>query len=379
MLAAALFAATTLSDSTLFRQWVIPWNTAPVGALAWLLLAASIAWLDGQRRPFVVGLLAGGISACRPVDAVLVLLCLAALAWHDLRDRRSTGWRLVFKDWGWFASGAAAVLLPSAALHLAIYGLTPSSYMRASAQLGFTLHSLGWKAYILLIDPYPWFADGKGLLQHAHWIALGFAGFLPALLRGPADRLLAAALAVNGILYVSYIDLLPTGLWRFMNVHYFSWAIPGYALLAALLLRDLARAGQARRIGCASVAGTLLMLCVQFDPKAVAEPKPAKAVDFVGPTPPFLETYFSKPLAIRDSHGVLLNNTDVRVFLYPDGVRVVGLRRDLVGPVEWLPNQAPLGFEGVPAARRWAVSARLAWPPRWLASPPAPGIPVPTT
>lgn len=370
-LAAALFVAALVSDGVLFRQWVVPWNTTPVGACVWLLLATSAAWLDGSRRPFVIGALAGGIVACRPSDAVLVLPCLATLAWADRTLRGA------FSDWGRLAAGAAAVLVPVMALHLAIYGPAPSLYMRDSSQIGFTLNDLGWKAYVLLLDPYPWFADGAGLLQHAHWIALGLAGLAPALVRGPKGRMLGAVLAVHGLLYVSYVDLLPTGLWRFLNVHYFAWAVPGYALLAALLVRDLARPGRARRIAVLSLAGTGVLLCLRCVPQAVAAQDPAKALDFAGPTPSFVETYLTKPLAIRDARGVLLNLADMRVILYPGGVRVVGLRRDLVGPVEWLPGKAPPGFDGTVPVARWANSIRLAWPPPWLSRARQPGIPVP--
>ena len=375
-LAAALFAAATLGDGVFFRQWVIPWNTTPVGASVWLLLAACAAWLDGRRRPFLIGLLAGSIPACRPSDAVLVLPCLATLAWSDLRADRSPSWTRGLRGWGWLAAGAAAVLAPVVALHLAIYGPEQSLYMRDSAQIGFVLHDFGWKAYVLLLDPYPWFADGKGLLQHAHWIALGLAGLVPALARGPRARMLAAVLVVHGVLYISYVDLLPTGLWRFNNVHYFAWAVPGYALLAALLVRDLTRPGRARRIAALSLAGTGLVLCLRCVPEAVAVQQPAKAVDFAGPMPSFMDTYLLKSLAVRDARGVLENVKDMRVFLYPGGVRVVGLRRDFAGPVEWPHGEAPQGFEHTAPAARWAESIRLAWPPRWLSRARPPGIPV---
>ena len=372
-LAAAAFAAATLSDGAIFRQWVIPWNTTPVGALVWLLLAACAGWFDGRRRPLAIGLLVGGIAACRPSDAVLALPCLASLAWSDLRSRSARR-----PDWAWLASGAASVLLPVAALHLAIYGPAPSPYMRSSAQIGFTLYDLGWKAYVLLLSPGSWFADGEGLLRRLPWVALGLAGLVPALARGPKDRMLAAVLAVQGVLYIAYVDLLPTGLWRFMNVHYFVWAIPGYALLALLLIRDGLRHGRPRRIAVVSLAGTLLVLCVRCDPKAAAsELGTAKAVDFAAPLPPFLPTYFGAS-AVQDAKGVLRNGAAMRVFVYLGGVRVIGMQRDLVGPVRWLPGEAPPGFDAAAAPiARWSMSLRLSWPPSWLRRSREPRIPVP--
>ena len=156
-----------------------------------------------------------------------------------------------------------------------------------------------------------------------------------------------------------------------------AWAIPGYALLAVLLLRDLAQAGWARRIACASLVTTTIILCIRVVPKAVTEDQPAKAVDFTGPLPPFTDTYLAGRLALQDAHGILMANTDIRGFLYPGGVRVIGMRRALVGPIEWLPGKAPQGFEQVAPSMRWAASVQLAWPPRWLRRAAAPGIPVP--
>lgn len=384
-LAATLFAVATMGDGTVFRQWVVPWSTTPVAAFLWLLFARCAAWLDagrgdgGRRRPFLAGLLAGGIVACRPTDTAVVLPCLAVLAWADWLAPRRDRLPILVRRWGLLVAGAAAVLVPIAALHLAIYGPAQSPYMRSSAEIGFTLHDLGWKAYVLLVDPYPWFADGEGLLQHAHWIALGLAGLLPALLRGAKDRLLAAALIAHGILYIAYVDLLPTGLWRFLNVHYFAWTIPGYALLGALLVRDLGRAGWARRVALTSLVATALVLCLRVVPAAVAEDRPAKAVDFAGLMPPFFETFLAGRMALRDARGELHDYKDIRVFLYPGGVRVIGLRRDLVGPVEWLPGHAPQGFEGTVPSARWADSIQLAWPPHWLRRASPPGIPVPAS
>ena len=371
-LAAALFAAVALGDRVLLRQWVLPWNTIPVGAFAWLLLAACAAWLDGRRRPFVVGVLSGALAACRPSDAVVALPALLTLVWAERRV-----WRAQWREWGRLAAGGALVLLPVAALHLMIYGPAQSSYMRSSAQIGFTLHDIGWKAYVLLIDSYPWFADGKGLLQHAPWIAVGLAGLVPAAMRGPKHRMLAATLAAQGLLYVSYVDLLPTGLWRFMNVHYFAWCLPGFALLGALLLRDLAKPGRIRHVAWISAAVTAALLCARVVPKAVADTQPAKAVDFAGPLPPFLDTFFAGRLAMQDAKGILRDNTDIRGFIYPGGVRVIALRRGIVGPVKWLPGHAPEGFAGASPSARWSPSVRFAWPPAWLLASRAPAIPAP--
>lgn len=382
VVAAALFAFGTLGDKVLFQQWVVPWNTTPVAAFLWLLLAATAAWLDGRRRPWWIGVLMGAIVACRPSDGVLLLPCLAALLWAERGQ-----WRARLGDAVWLVAGGLVVVAPFVALHLVIYGPAESSYMTNSARLGFTLFDFGWKAYVLFIDPYPWFAEGEGILQHFHWVALGLAGLLPALLRGPKDRLVAAVLIVHAVLYISYVDLLPTGFWRFLNIHYFAWAFPGYALMAGLLVRDLVArprlssglvAARARWVGWGSVAVTLMVLCLRVVPVPAKAGERAKAVDFAGPIPSFEDTYMAGHLVLNDKDGAMNDYTTIRGFLYPGGVRVIGIRRDMRGPVAWEPGHAPPGFEGAPPSARWVTSVQLAWPPSWLRRAAKPGIQVPS-
>ena len=374
IVAAALFVFGVAGDRLLLRQWVVPWNTTPVGACTWLLLAAVASWIDGVRRPVWIGLLMGVTVVCRPSDAVLLVPCVAALIWADRavwRSRVGATLRM--------GAATAAVVLPVVALHLAIYGFAQSPYMLSSARIGFTLFDFGWKSYVLFVDPTPWFADGEGILQRSPWVALGLAGAVAALLRGQKDRVVVAVLAVHAVLYIAYVDLLPFGLWRFLNIHYFAWAYPGYALLAALLVRDLARlrANRMRWVGLGSIAVTLVVLCLRVGLVPVTTERPAKALDFAGPLPPYLDTLFIARLELKDARGEMMNVSDFRTILYPGGVRVIGLRRDFSGPVAWVPGHAPAGFEGTAPAMRWGASLRAKWPPVWFSRAPPPAIPIP--
>ena len=75
--------------------------------------------------------------------------------------------------------------------------------------------------------------------------------------------MLAVTLVIHSVLYLSYVDLLPTGFWRYLNVHYWTWAFPGFALLAVLLLRDLLSA-RFRLPAAAALAAVILLLCVRI-------------------------------------------------------------------------------------------------------------------
>lgn len=369
-----LFALAVLGNTTLFRQWVIPWNTTPVAALIWILLACAAAWMEGKRRPIAMGLVAGLIVACRPSEAMLVAIPLVTVVWTDVRAWHRHGYRF-FGGWLRICITGTMVMLPVVTLHLAIYGPHPSDYMLESAHYGFTLHDAGWKAYVLLLDPYSWFADGYGLFQREPWLVIGLAGLLLATFRGGLRSLLAACLFVHCLLYVCYVDLLPTGMWRYLNVHYFLWTIPGYALLAVLLTRDLFQSHRLRVMAFSAVVSALALVGLRFDPQTVGPEISAKAIDFDGPLPPYLETYFGR-FALADDGGIFSNKTDMRVFVSLHGIQVISLRRDFVGPVHWLPGLAPPGYENVPASRRLAISLRWTLPPHWWPIQGNPRIPV---
>ncbi len=364
--AVLIFLFATVGDGFLFSQWVIPWNTTPVAACLWLLLAAVAGVLDGSLRPvlparFAIGWLAGLVPLFRPTETLLVLPCLGAVLLHDARVRR-----LAVRPWIVTIAAGLLPILFCAVLHLRIYGPHPSEYMLNSRGIGFTLHDLGWKAYVILLDPRPWFLDGAGLLMRTPWLALGIAGLLPALLRGRFSALLAVMLVLHGALYLAYVDLLPVGLWRYNNVHYWTWAFPAYALLAVMLLRDLARpvVRSQRLIAVASLAGTAVLACLHLDPAPAEAGQPAKMLTFAGPDDGFAPLYFGA-LTVRDVSGELDNIRDMRAFPVPSGMRVIALARDFEGNERWEAGHAPPGAIALAPARRWVVGVRLGRP-CWL-------------
>jgi hypothetical protein len=357
----ALFVAASLASRQIFDQWAIPWNTSPTAALTWLLLALVTSPRRGAGIALVTGAVAGCIPLFRPTDAVLVAAGLAATVFADLVRRRMSR---RFDEWGLIAAGAAVPVLAYGVLYVAIYGFHETDYMRQSRALGFTFYDFGWKAYVILIDPRPWFGEGDGLLRRCPWIALSIAGVIPALRRGRAPATLVAMLAAHAVLYLSYVDLLPTGFWRFDNVHYWIWALPGYAVLAFILLQDLcSRPGAARWVGGASVVATGLVLCLRVEPVPVAPGEPAKMLGFPRLTARFDDVY-SAPFALRDAAGEIVNVYRMRVFPVPGSLRAVALRRPFVGAVSWVPDHAPTGAEGI-APTGWKIGLGFGWP-CWL-------------
>jgi hypothetical protein len=161
------------------------------------------------------------------------------------------------------------------------------------------------------------------------------------------------------------VDLLPTGFWRYRNVHYWSWVLPGYGLLALLLVQDLLLPQTRRRraIGGLALIATLLMLCIHLEPKPAAASEPAKMVEFSGIRSEFATPYFGQ-WALRDGSGELRNVSFVRGVPTPSGLRIVALRRPITGAVDWSAN--PAGWQTTEPPLRWRIGVSIGRP-CWVA------------
>ena len=363
--AVVLFLLAAAGSRVLFEGWIVPWSTIPAAALIWLLLAATAAHVQGGRRPLLIGLLAAAIPLVRPTELLLAAPCVLAAAAASLwppvppaSDGHARRRRL--PDLALLAAGALIVALPYALLHWRIYGLGPSPYMAMSTGLGFTLHDLGWKAYTLLLDPRDWFLEGRGLLWRAPWAALALAGLAVAWAHGRAAGLLAVLILLHALLYLSYVDLLPTGLWRFYNVHYWQWALPGLALLAFLAGRDLLRWRRAPLFPLAplAVAASVPLLLLRPVPVEVPVGVPAKMLAYTGAVPGFIEAYFTE-LALQDSLGEMHGFGELRAIPVPGGMRVYALRRPFGDGPAWV--TPPPGWPGGTPVR-YGIGWRLGVP-----------------
>lgn len=452
--AVALFLLGTAGSRTLFEGWLVPWNTIPVAACLWLLLAATAAHMAGERRPLLIGMLAAAIPLLRPTEALLaapcVLAAVAASLWpgqmqRGRAERRIAGrgiaregipegsisggaagaggvaedgttvagpWQADIpaggstvavaavagavvggpsrdgeilgsqtqgsatrgratwgspaagsrvRDIALIAAGGLLLAVPYGLLHWRIYGMQTPPYLAMSAGIGFTLQDLGWKAYVLLVDPRDWFLEGRGLLSLAPYAALAGAGLVVAWAHGRAAGLLAILIVLHGLLYLSYVDLLPVGMWRFFNVHYWQWALPGLALLAFLVVRDLMRWRRAPGFPLAplAVAATLLLLLLRPAPVEVPAGTPAKMLAYAGTPPTFEAAYLGAP-ALRDSAGEVRGLGALRALPVPGGMRVYALRRPFGDDPVWV--APPPGWMGTAPPVRYGIAWRLSVP-----------------
>lgn len=340
--ALAIFVLTTVLHPYIGTQWITPWTTTLSACLIWQAAARALALADpaagetprhsSQGGAFVLGLVLGAIPATRPVDgAIAAILALYVLvrAWRRPRLIAAA------------ALGGISVVAAFVALHLAIHGPVLTDYMKLSAAHGMNFARLGWKAYLILVEPQPWFPYGWGLLRACPWLVLGAAGLLAAMLIGGARRgeaaLLGLIAAVYCALILAYIDLLPSGLWYYNNVNYFKWLMPLFGLFAVVFVK----AARSRPLpALALLALVLLPTTLRFVPIPAGADEPARAVLFPAVAQPAgRDQIYQAHSVIRDRAGQLRNIFEYHQIQRDDGrVMAVALRRNFAGGENWLGN-----------------------------------------
>lgn len=340
-----LFLPATIAYPLIGFNWLTPWTTTPSAAFIWLALGLACQFGDPSPvRPGMsaaLGALLALIPLCRPADIVvsfMIGLCLMKPLMVDARR-----WRVGMH----IGAGAVAMSGAYLALYMAIYGPHPTDYMQLSWAFGDNFRWVGWKAYLLLIEPRPWYPDGKGLLQILPWLPVGVAGMVQAL--GQRDkRWLMALLGLPAIAYVlvmiSYVDLLPSGLWRYGLTHYFKWLFPLLMLFAWEWLRAVRRVPLRAGLILALV---MLPTALRIEPEAAGPNEPARLAVFASPSTPFSDVYFSRSVVV-DRTGAQMNLLDVHLVPNQAGlVLAEPLRRPFMGDEQWLwPGQDPLNRPG---------------------------------
>ncbi len=353
MPALLLFLFSTLASGRMTEQWLLAWTTTPSAALIWLALAwtgrviaregaAALSTGAAARLGVVLAL----IPVCRPgdvaVSAIIGTFALGGLLVHGPR------WAQIRA----LVLAGVAVVVAALALHLAIYGFRPSPYMVLSAAYGANFAWLGWKSYLLLIEPMPWYPYGEGLLRVLPWLPIGAAGLLLALgeraLRWQVALLLLPALAY-AIIMLAYIDLLPSGMWQLNNAHYFKWLLPLFALGGWLFMLRL----KSRTVAALAVlALVLLASAIRLDPVLAAPGEGARMVVFrappEGPATTFFDVYFARS-SITDARGPMRHWFDYHQVPALDGtVRAEALRRDFAGNEAWYGQARDVKWPYVP-------------------------------
>ena len=361
--AVLLLYASTVASADIFETFVIPWTTTLAAALLSTGLYALTRGIDarrdgtGQRTWFgPLGLFAtsvalGAIAALRPPDTLIAGLLWLALLWLAVRATAEGAGKMK----ACASAGLGMAIGPACflAFNWRVFATPFGAYIRANSANGYFPADLGEKFVSIFLDSYPLYLEPHAaLIDRYPWLLLALPACGYVLVRGDALlRLLAAAICVQFALYLPYGDLLPNGVWRFFNIHYFKWTLPYLALLAchaSLSICRLMRRNprQAWAWAAIFVAAALLQLSLRLEllpTPVVLEPGrsgtapglPPLVVDNLGTELDiididglrggFTETYFGEHEMLADGQA-LHRVRDFRLLPAPWGARVLFLR-----------------------------------------------------
>jgi hypothetical protein len=239
-----IFVLTTVGDPLTMPTWVVPWTTTPMAPLLLGALLSTLAFLD-QPRPwpcFIAAISSCAIITFRPGDAIIVALpCFIIIVWELIRywPGYRAGAVVVLAG----VAGVACALVPAAVLHDVVWGMRANNYMLGSHAIGFNFRLLPLRWVLVVIGPVPLTA-GRGIAAAFPWVISGAAGMLACLVipgregRGP-HALFVATAALSFVLFLTYRDLHPAGIWIYGNLHYFKCLLPIFALYTFVLGREL--------------------------------------------------------------------------------------------------------------------------------------------
>ena len=236
---AAAFLVGAVFPAVLLAQYIVPWTTTPVAALyIAVILTYVIALREGftSRRVALITVFVALVAAFRPVDVAPLLPIALHVAWRTVSPGGPAApitQRLLVP-----ALAGGAVLAAYLGLHVAIYGLRPSVYMQQSSVLGLDPGIIPFRYAVIFGNPRPFFGEGTGLLERYPLMSIGLWALVYLTFWVRSIFAVTAAIWISFMLYLAYPDFLPSGVWRYLNIHYWKWLFPVLAVLTLVALRD---------------------------------------------------------------------------------------------------------------------------------------------
>jgi len=377
--AVALLLVSVLANYRIFEHFLIPWTSTLCTALLSVGIYGMLKLRDNPNRPaalvpapsvvasFGISLAIGLIAALRPADAVVGGVLWLGYMGRIIQLLRASGtaWLAPFSRI--FAGSAVGILIGPAlfiGFNYLVFGSILGSYIQVNAANGFFPADLAEKFVSLFLDGYSLYLEPKsGLIDHYPWLALSLIGLVFVILCGDwVLRTIALAMCVQFVLYLPYGDLLPNGLWRYFNIHYFKWMFPYLALFAWSLVAFLVRQWNASKKSFATQFGIVsvsLVLLLSF--RAQVDFRPVNLsvnsapdtegqalswelgntvtdlIDITGLQGGFTDVYFGEHELWADGHE-LRRVRDFRVLPAPWGVRVLFNRPLTAQSVKFRPD-----------------------------------------
>ncbi|NVN36857.1 hypothetical protein [Komagataeibacter swingsii] len=287
-------------------SWVIPWTTTlATPLLIWLFLFAD-RLLETMQPKWAsrCGLLFGLLALTRPTEAMwtalpVILYCLYGV----FSSKQST--RVIINCVMVGIMTAMFIAAVGIFLHYICYGSSLGRYLDDSRQTGFELGSVLSQWVLHVISPFPLHPDASlGMAFFFWWLLPGMVGIVLAVAGRrlpPISYVVCAAIVIHWIVYLSYRDLHPEGLWRYNNYHYFKWTQPFFFIFFINLIYVFIKSSKKTRVFIALSSFMILLLLTMW------------RVDFV-PLPAYEQTaYFRTAHEIDIPNGLTTYAQAIRV------------------------------------------------------------------
>lgn len=353
-----ILVLTIVTNKNVIDNFAIPW-TSSITCLAYAGAFAILAYQEDKRSTqksslnviissCFMALLFSLVALTRPVDATvapalfLSLLHINSMSREGKYELKPAILTLTILG-GIFLLAITILLFFNKWIFHAYFGGYFDSTVGGS---GYYPTELFRKAFSLLRDGYTLNLEkGSAITTHFPWIMLSGLGMIYAFAR--RDLVLAVisvVILVQFSLYAPYGDLLPNGMWRYHNIHYFKWMFPFLGVLALYALKEtfnISKITKKNRIAQKifvlvlyvlfitsirySTATTEITEVTKTGPTTIVLTMPKARTDFIdlsGVTGSFTSIYFGAHQLSVDGKN-LLKVKDFRLLPAPWGVRII--------------------------------------------------------
>ncbi len=260
--------------------WIEPWTTSVVAALISFVLYQvdkyyhSSQGMEKFPQYFIFGIAAGLIFLARPIDLFSISPIFFFILFVELRKLflGQLSQLIFYKRFILILIPMILCLIIFLIFNYYVFGTYLGNYFEAATSNGFFPKDLFEKAVSTFLDSGSLYnVPSESIFAKLKWFALSVPAIIYYLITGkPLLRLVIFVILVQLLLYLPYSDLLPSGIWRYRNIHYFKWLIPYITLLIFLFIKQLHISLKEKRLDNILILSSFLgvmILCVQFDLK----------------------------------------------------------------------------------------------------------------
>lgn len=242
-----------------YEQWVIPWTT---NLSSTILIAISLlssweyyrtsfhlSWINW--RASAAALLTAMLIWVRPFEIIPAAVLCFGLLTFQIKGALITSQPTTPSQTARRLAKIVSLPIVAFASTLTIYALYniqtfsswEPSYSKTINSMGFSPWDLGFK-FISLATDSSVYGLNNGHLSYALplFIPLAVLSIISILFLALPQKTLVIAAFTSFISYLSFNDLVPTGLFTFNNIHYFTWSLAIFAVSAIAALKAILQA-----------------------------------------------------------------------------------------------------------------------------------------